>query len=218
MALLRVLIVPLVAALTAALFAHVAIDVAGDYLLPHDAYDDVAHGSRSLVIGAVAAILMLLASLAFWAAIREARGSVDAFRNAVRSWLDLGLHKTLLATLACTTVILIVMECIDVRAAGRPIDDAGDLFGGSIVLGGACVALFASFASFGIRALVRVLAGAGRALVRALASVFAARIRPRLASRLLHEAAVRALAASRLFGTSLLGRAPPPPPRPTAFI
>lgn len=38
-----------VSASIAALIAHIGIDVLGVYLLPHDAYDDVAHGSRSIV-------------------------------------------------------------------------------------------------------------------------------------------------------------------------
>jgi hypothetical protein len=204
------LIVPLVAALSAALFAHVAIDVAGDYLLPHDTYDDIAHGSRTLVLGGVAAMLVLLASIALSAAIREARGSIDAFRKVVLSCLDLELRWMFVLTAICATITLIAMEGIDVHAAGGAIDDPGDLFGGSIILGAACVAFFAVLSTFGIRALACAIAGAGRALVRALASVFATRSRPRIVKRRPHEASVCALQPSRRFGTALSGRAPPP--------
>ncbi len=209
MGLIRVIVVPLVAACAAALFAHLGIDIAGDYLLPHDAYDDVSHGSRTLVLGVVSAFLMALALGALSAAVREARGSLDAFARTLRSSIEFGFVRSLVLTLVFSTAVLVAMECVDVRAAGDAIDDVGDLFGGSLVLGAAMVALFSVIFCAGSRALVRVLAGAGRVLVRALATVFAAPHEAPHASYRSHVRATPSLWLSRLFGVALSGRAPP---------
>jgi hypothetical protein len=207
--LVRVLVVPLVSAFLAALFAHVAIDVAGDYLLPHDAYDDVAHGSRALVLGIVSAISTALAIGALAAAVREARGSLDALGRALRSSIACGFFGSLAITCVFATGILIAMECVDVRAAGGAIDDLGDLFGGSLVLGATTVAFFSTCFAIASRAFVRVLAGAGRVLVCALATVFAALHDTAQTTYRPHVRATPSLWLSRLFGVALSGRAPP---------
>ncbi len=209
MGLIRVVLVPLVAAFASALFAHVAIDVAGDYLLPHDAYDDIAHDSRALVLGIVSAILTALAIGAFAAAVREAGGSLDAFGRTLRSSVQLDLGASLIVTVVCATAVLVAMECVDVHAAGRPIDDIGDLFGGSVVLGATIVAFFSACFAFASRALVRVLAGAGRALVAVLATVFAPPHGTAQTPYRARHRATRSLWLSRLFGVALSGRAPP---------
>jgi hypothetical protein len=206
---IRILVVPLVAAFVAALFAHVAIDVAGDYLLPHDAYDDVAHGSRALVLGIVSAISAALAMGALAAAVREARGSLDAFGRALRSSIQCDLWAGIGITSLLALGILVAMECVDVRAAGRAIDDVGDLFGGSLALGATTVALFSLFFAVVSRALVRVLAGAGQVLVCVLATVFAAPHGTAQTTFRSHVRATPSLWLSRLFGVALSGRAPP---------
>jgi hypothetical protein len=207
--LIRVLVVPLVAACASALFAHVAIDIAGDYLLPHDAYDDVAHGSRVLVLGIVSAILTALALGALAAAVREARGSLDAFGRTLRSWLDVGLLRSLLLALVCSTLVLVAMECVDVRTAGGAIDDVGDLFGGSLLLGVAMIAVSSTLFVFASRAVVRRLARVGGAFVRVLATVFAVLHAPVQAVYRSQVRTARSLWLSRLFGVALSGRAPP---------
>ena len=209
MALLRRLIVPLAAAFAAALFAHIGIDVIGDYLLPHDAYDDVAHGSRVLVLAIVAVSLVALAVGALAAAVREARGSVDAFAKSVRSSLTLAFFPTLGVTVVCATLVLMAMECADVRAAGRAIDDLADLFGGSLALGTIVVASASCIFAIGVRALVRALAGAGRVLVRAIVTVFALRSVRRSASSQARDRNARHFAQAPVDRTSISGRAPP---------
>ncbi len=68
----------LASAFVAALVAHVAIDVAGDYLLAHDTYDDHAHGSRY-----VASIALAIAAIAtLWIFVRAVLAETRA--HAVR--------------------------------------------------------------------------------------------------------------------------------------
>ena len=45
----------------AAAFAHYAIDVVGDYALPHDTYDGVRHASRALLSGVALLVAFVLA-------------------------------------------------------------------------------------------------------------------------------------------------------------
>ncbi|HTX59010.1 MAG TPA: hypothetical protein VMH02_04975 [Verrucomicrobiae bacterium] len=137
----------LAAVAAAAAFAHYAIDVVGDYALPHDTYDDVAHASREVL--AIAAVVIAL----------------GIGMRALRRCCELGAaHRLLLVApalswkaclpfAACTAVlasiVVPVMELIDARAAGASIDDLGDAFGGSILLGLgvtiACAAVVAFF-------------------------------------------------------------------------
>ncbi len=122
---------------------HVAIDVLGDYLLAHDTYDDVEHSSRAIVAIVTVGLITLGIALAFRAAIREARGSENAFCNALRSALPRNTAGFLGLAALTAGVILCAMEGCDALLAGQPVDDLGDLFGGSIVFGGTIVAAVA---------------------------------------------------------------------------
>ncbi len=209
MTLLRRFIVPLCAAFAAAVFAHVGIDVAGDYLLPHDTYDDVAHGSRYVVLGAVATLLALMLGAGLAAAIREARGSVDAFGRVLRSSLELGRLPFFVATLAGAAFTLVAMECADASLAGHAIDDLSDLLGGSLGLGLTTIALAAIACANLARALIGLVASIRRTLVHALAIAFATFAACAAAARASRPRATRSFFARRIFGTALSGRAPP---------
>jgi hypothetical protein len=144
------MIVPFCAALCAAVTAHVAIDVAGDYLLPHDTFDDAAHGSR-LLFGSFAALLaMTIFGAAVRGAIREARGREAAFCDALRELAPGDLRWYFAAVVGFTFALLLAMQSIDGAVAGGDADDLAGLFGGSIFLGGTCTlaaALVAAVAS-----------------------------------------------------------------------
>lgn len=209
----RLAFVPFCAALCAALAAHVAIDVLGDYLLPHDTYDGIAHDSRALVVlGALGATLGALAALAR-ATLRSARGSEHALCGALARLVPRSAAAFAAAVTVFTLAILAAMEGLDAALAGAPADDAADLFGGSLALGGGvalvCAAVSAALAWFAVRRLARL----PGALARALASF----VRPcrRFATPLVvarHGARVR---ARRLLAraTRIAGRAPPASPR-----
>jgi len=152
-----------VAALAAAL-AHLAIDIAGDYLLPHDAYDDVAHDSRTVVAAAAAALLLAGAARSLYASVRAALGR----RNVAAAIRIESPIVFIGAVIGMSVPLLLAMETIDAIAARRDVDDLGDLFGGSIALGLgttlAVAALVAVTAYVVLRFFLRTRAAVARAI------------------------------------------------------
>jgi hypothetical protein len=146
-----------IAAAVAALVAHVTIDVAGDYLLARDAYDGIEHQSRAVFVVAIAALALVAGSrLLFDLLDRRCSSTASLLRLVAR---DLGSPGAfVLQTIALAFVTLAGMELLDCAAAGTPVDDLADLFGGSLALG--LTATFASGALAGwlLHALVRALA------------------------------------------------------------
>lgn len=157
---LRSAILLLSVALVAALLGHVVIDVLGDFMLAHDDYDDVDHSSRVIVAIVTLGLAMIGAGAGLRAAVREARGSENAFCLALRSALPRSGVVFTLAAVAASTLFLCVMEACDAALAGHPVDDVGDLFAGSIPFGGAIIALVAAAVSNVTLALLRRLARA----------------------------------------------------------
>jgi hypothetical protein len=153
-----------VAALAAAL-AHLAIDIAGDYLLPHDAYDDVAHDSRTVVAAAAAAMLLAGAARSLYTSVLAALGRGGAPAAAIHVGAPLAFIG---AVTALAVPLLLTMETVDAFAARRDVDDLGDLFGGSILLGlGTTLAvamLVAAIAYVVLRFFVHARAAVARAL------------------------------------------------------
>lgn len=156
----------------AAVLAHITVDILGDHLLVHDSYDGLAHGSRqkfSLVaaLGALASFIALSCG-----ALRELRGE----RNALRAIL-LGAvpRPTILSVALLTTGTLLAMsamEAFDTRLAGIPIDDFGDLLGGSPLLALGVVGLVTPALAFAARALAVALLRS-----RAIVTIVAAFVR-----------------------------------------
>jgi len=121
------------AALIAAVFAHVAIDVLGDYLVRDDTYDHVAHGSRELLTLLAFCVAAYAGSILFarlCTAAASMRTRIRMLRIPRRHWL---LAFAAIAVLAL--VLVPSMEGFDALRAGREVDDLGDLFGGSLLLG-----------------------------------------------------------------------------------
>ena len=182
------LAVPLAAACLAALAAHIAIDVAGDFVLAHDAYDDPAHGSRWLASFAAAG----LGLAGFWAVLRaalaETRGSNGALRSALRAAMPLGPAGFAALVAAIALPLVLAMACLDASFSGIAIDDAADLLGGSIPLGAGLTVAFGMAAGLGVHRLLTLLCRFHRSIVRAVGAF----VRPaRAASR-----ALRILVAS----------------------
>jgi hypothetical protein len=197
-------------ALVAALIGHVVIDVLGDYLLAHDTYDDIDHTSRAIV--AIVALALALAGIAagFRAALREAHGSPNALCNAIRRAIPRRTSAFVLGAMLASIAILCVMEGCDALLAGHAVDDIGDLFGGSIVLGGTTIAALSAIVSIATMRALRRLAQAQQ-----IAGILAAFIRrsfttavPRTADRTLTN---RLIFRTHRMCRRLAGRAPPLP-------
>jgi len=162
------LAVPCFAACIAAVLAHLAIDVAGDYLLPVDTYDVLAHGSR----GATTLVALLVACAAMWAIVRaalaEVRGSPGALREALKSALPDSPFRFALVVIGLSAPILLAMGALDASLAGKDLDDLGDLVGGSFLLAGVCDALIGGLVAFTVFKFIRFLSRVHRAIVRAV--------------------------------------------------
>ena len=120
-------------ALLAAVSAHVGIDVLGDYLVPDDAYDHLAHASRllfTLVALGLAAAAAVHCFLHFCAAAASIRTRVRLLRVRPAQIAGACVSIALLALL-----LVPCMETIDAIQAGAEIDSLADAFGGSMVLG-----------------------------------------------------------------------------------
>jgi hypothetical protein len=115
----------------AAAGAHVAIDALGDVLLPHDTYDDIAHDSRTVTAAAAVAFLLAAGARSIFVALRSAIGR----RSAQRAFRIASPLRFVITVAALAVPLVLAMEALDAFAAGRAVDDLGDLFGGSIVLG-----------------------------------------------------------------------------------
>jgi hypothetical protein len=144
----------------AALLAHVAIDLAGDVLLAHDTYDDVAHHSRESAF----LICSLLAFALLWRTVRAARAELAGRHGALRAVLRAAVPANgrgfVCGVMAGTLPALLAMAGLDAIFDGTAIDGIEDLLGGSVALGLACA--FASGLAAGaivlraIRALARM--------------------------------------------------------------
>lgn len=136
----------LCAAAAGAAFAHGAIDVVGDYALPNDSYDHLAHGSRTLASGLAVTIAVVLAARGLRACCDIAAANRTRLPGAsIGPWGLAGY-----AVLAVGTSCLLVgcMEWFDGRLDGVAVRNLGDAFGGSLALGLAitliCAALVAA--------------------------------------------------------------------------
>ena len=162
---------PLAAAFLAALSAHVAIDVAGDYLLAHDTYDDHVHGSR--YVASFALLASALAALCFLAraVLAETRGARDALKLALRASIPKSISSFAVVVTGVTVPLLLGMAWLDSVCAGVPVDDLADLFGGSLALGIGITVAFALVAAVGVHHLVALATRYHRSIVRAIGIV-----------------------------------------------
>lgn len=152
-----VLSLVLCAAAAGAALAHLAIDVAGDFALAHDSYDNLAHHSRGLVSGVALAIAVFLAA-------RGLRHCCEiALRNRARFPAMLSRTRELLgftfAAVAASLPIVPAMEWFDGRLDGAPVQSLGAAFGGSLLLGAVMTALCVGLVAALVYSLARWLVG-----------------------------------------------------------
>jgi len=159
------------AAAGAAACAHYAIDIVGDFALPHDTYDDVAHGSReflSVLAIAIAAVLALR-GLRFCCEI----GARERLRVGGPA-LTVGTGMAFVALTALFACAIVpAMELFDAHLAGRAVDDLGDAFGGSGRLGLGLTMICAVAIATATYALARWLVSQRLAIAAAISSLVA---------------------------------------------
>jgi hypothetical protein len=166
---LRALAVACAAALAAAI-AHVAIDLAGDFVLAHDEYDDIGHGSRlpaseiALLLGLLLALRLLLRAGSNAAVARGALRRAVLVLIGRRPWAFASIVA------ATTLVATALMEFADTVTAGSARTDVAALFGGSIPLGCGIAIAVALVVAFGLRRLLVFVAGSDAAIARLLES------------------------------------------------
>jgi len=129
-----------VAAMSAALLAHVIIDVLGDFVLARDAYDGVTHGSRVVLIVGLAVLLLAVSSRLLFDLLDRRCASKASLLRLVRDSLGAPL-PFIVQSIAVGVVALAGMELFDCYVAHAAPLGLIELFGGSYVLGlsAACV-------------------------------------------------------------------------------
>lgn len=163
-----------VAVCVAAFLAHVAIDVVGDYALPHDTYDGVAHDSRVGVVVAAIGLALAAAFGVLWSALQSVRRSSARGRRAriVGSPLAFGT-----VIVAAVVALVAGMETIDVALAGARVDSLADMLGGSVFLGLALTIPIALCAAFGALRIARFVEHATVLLSRVIVALVMLRSR-----------------------------------------
>jgi hypothetical protein len=161
------------AAGTAALFAHVGIDLAGDVVLARDTYDGLDHGSRSDVC--TAALMLALGALlhTVWLALGEARTGRAAIRPTFDELFGRGPWRFFCAVFCLTLPALMTMELFDIVADGRRLDDVTDLLGGSAWLGLSVTIPAAAFVAWIVRSIAKLVMNSHRALVTVIGRLLA---------------------------------------------
>jgi hypothetical protein len=194
---------------SSALLAHLAIDLAGDFLLSHDAYDDVAHHSRESVF-IVACVLAAIASWRTLCAVRaELRGSRGSLRAILHDSVPASCGRFVAAVAALSVPALLAMAGLDAALDGTPIDDVADLLGGSAALGLTCTLgsalAIATLAWTAIRALARL----DRVVLRLVAALAERARHPQAATATVRRVRPATRSYAGIFARSFGLRAPP---------
>jgi hypothetical protein len=156
------------AAGVAAVFAHVGIDLAGDVVLAHDAYDGLDHRSRSDVCSG-ALTLAIGAVLRFvWLALDEARTGLAPIRPTFDDVFGHGRLRFVSAVVALTLPALMTMELFDVVADGRRLNDVTDLLGGSAWLGLSITLFIATLVALTVRSIAKLVMSSHCTLVKVI--------------------------------------------------
>jgi hypothetical protein len=195
---------------SSALFAHVAIDLAGDFLLSHDAYDDVAHHSRESVF----VVACVLAAIAIWRTLCavgcELRGSRGSLRSLLHDAVPPSCGRFVAAVAALSVPAVLAMAGLDAAFDGTAIDDVADLLGGSVALGLTCTLgsalAIATLAWTAIRALARL----DRVVLRLVAALAERARNPKSATAIVRRVRPAMRSAASICARSFGLRAPPP--------
>ena len=123
----------LCAAAAGAALAHVAIDFIGDFALSNDTYDHLAHDSRELVSGVALLVAVALAARGLRICCDIAAANRTRVLREARRPGELGAF--LAGAVAIATMLVPAMEWSDARLDAVPLQQLGDAFGGSVLLG-----------------------------------------------------------------------------------
>jgi len=162
------LALPLAAAFLAALAAHIAIDFAGDFLLPHDTFDDAAHGSRWFAVFAMGTSAIGALWLLTRAVLAETRGRRGALRAALIAAVPKSAATFAAIVAALALPFILGMAWLDALSAGIAIDDVADLLGGSAPLGAALTVAFALAVAVGFHLLLACILRFHHSIIRAV--------------------------------------------------
>ncbi len=125
----------LVAGAISAILAHLVIDIAGDYLLPHDAYDGMEHHSRAVFAAVAVAIAAIVALRFVLEALDRRCASLTELLRELRAARGASSWRFVAWVIAVAFVALLCMEFTDALSDRVVVDGLGDLLGGSILLG-----------------------------------------------------------------------------------
>ncbi len=206
---LRFCLVAVAGALGAAA-AHVVTDVAGDYLLVHDAYDGVAHHSRPVLL-ALAGLVLLVAALRIICDLLDRRcASKPSMLAAVRVAIG---HPAVfvVASGAAAIAALAGMEYFDCSLAGR-IAGFDDLFGGSVALGAGTALLFGAAFGWLTHRCVRLAAKYEAPIAAFIGSILKLAVRTPIAAASQRRIATARAPVSALILTRQGGKRGPPRP------
>jgi len=137
-------VVLLMTASLAAVVAHFAIDVAGDYLLRVDTYDHIVHHSRfiALLCAIVLSASSVVALLA--AALKDARSYRGELRALVTSHANRSPLRLILLITPLSLLALLAMESLDAWLGNGHLPTFAAALGGSIPLGLGVMAIAAA--------------------------------------------------------------------------
>jgi hypothetical protein len=166
------------AACVAALLAHVAIDLAGDVVLAHDAYDGLDHGSRSEALLVVLTLAVGALVRFGWLALDEARTGRAGARRSFEGTFGRGPWRFVFLVVALTVPVLMTMEVFDVVADGRRLDDVSDLLGGSSWLGMSVTIPIAALVAQTVRSIATLVMNSRPALVTVIGRLLALLAKP----------------------------------------
>lgn len=144
-----------VAAIATAAISHVLIDALGDVLLAHDAYDDIDHRSRAVVLAGGASVVASVLLRLWFEAFAEVRRPHGAMREILGDAAKRARSTTTgFATVALALLALVGMETFDIARAGGSDFGPQAALGGSVGLGvGVTLAIGALVAALVPRAL-----------------------------------------------------------------
>lgn len=163
--------VVVLAALAAAAAAHSAIDLIGDFALPRDSYDGMAHESRALTFVVVLVIAAIAILKFLWSALEGAGASTAAFRALVKPVLALPVWRFAAMVTLLALVALMAMESTDALLDGVRIDDFADVLGGSIPLGMGVTLAISACIGAAVSQLLRAVAAAHEAIIEIVCAI-----------------------------------------------
>jgi len=201
----------LAAAAVAALVSHVAIDIVANFVVAHDPYDDIEHGSRLFVVGVALTMAFGAAAAVVWAALVDFRLGESELRSLIARAVATSPWRFAAAVAPAALAVLVSMEMADALATTGRFCGLEDALGGSIPLGIAIVVAVSTAVALLVRWVLDVVDAAHRSIASAVGALLVGACRPPVAAShacgLLVDERGSASVLARRFGK----RAPPLP-------